>query len=182
MYSDQKGQTLIELIVVISVSVIVISALVFVTIASLRNAQFSRNQAQATKLSQEGIEKVRSARDRGGLIIGGFTIGDAVIDSWKDTDLWNNQVNGNCGNDTATPPTFCYFKFNSSGALQYLTVDRDIPSSAEDPLGDGRFKRVIILADDVSTYQQQKKVTSLVRWTDFSGNHESRLTTILGKL
>ena len=78
----------------IAVSVIVVGALVFAIIASLRNAQFSKNQSQATKLAQEGIEKVRSARDRGETIGGNFTIGNAVIDSWQDSDLWIQQMIG----------------------------------------------------------------------------------------
>lgn len=61
---SEKGQTLIELIVVIAVIIVVVAALTFATIASLRNANFSQNQAQATKLAQEGLEKVRILRDR----------------------------------------------------------------------------------------------------------------------
>lgn len=183
-FAGEKGQTLLELIVVITVSAIIIGALVFATISSLRNTQLSKNQAQATKLAQEAIEKVRSGRDRGSPIAGSFTIGGASIDSWQDPDLWSNQINGNCGNNTFVPPTFCYFKFNSSGAFQYLISDRDIPSSAEDPLGDGKFKRVVILSDEAANnlYQVQKNVTVIVRWHDFSGDHDSRLTTILRKI
>jgi DNA-binding NarL/FixJ family response regulator len=44
------------------VAIIVVGALTFATIASLRNAQFSQNQAQATKLAQEGLEKVKSLK------------------------------------------------------------------------------------------------------------------------
>lgn len=171
---SEKGQTLIELIVVISVAAIVVGALVFAIIASLRNAQFSKNQSQATKLAQEGIEKVRSGRDRGETIGGSFTIGSAAIDSWQDSDLWSQQISQNCVPN-------CYFKFGSSG-FQYLTAASDLPSGAEDPLSDGKFKRVVILADNSITHGSQKTVTVIVRWTDFSGNHESRLTTILGKL
>lgn len=185
MFSNQRGQTLMELIVVISVSIIIIGALVFATISSLRNAQFSKNQAQATKLAQEGIEKVRSARDRGSLIGGTFKISNEdIITSWQDSKLWSNRIDGNCGNTMATPPTFCYFKFNSSGDFLHLTAASDIPSGAEDPLNDGKFKRVVILSDESTNnlYQVQKKVTVIVRWTDFSGPHESRLTTILRKI
>ena len=171
---NEKGQTLLELIVVVAVSVIVVGALVFATIASLRNASFSKNQSLATKLAQEGIEKVRSARDRGDPIGGNFTISGVTITSWQDPNLWTQQISPNCLPN-------CYFKFGSSG-FQHLTAASDIPSTAEDPLGDGKFKRVIVLADDSTTYQQQKKITSIVRWTDFSGPHESRLTTILRKL
>lgn len=170
----EKGQTLMELIVAMSVSVIIIGALVFATVSSLRNVQFSKNQSQATKLAQEAIEKVRSARDRGESIGGSFSIGVAAINSWQDPDLWSQQISPNCVPN-------CYFKFGASG-FQYLTAAGDIPSNAEDPLGDGKFKRVVILSDTSSTFSSQKTITVIVRWTDFSGNHESKLTTILRKI
>lgn len=170
-----SGQTLIEMIVVITIGILVIGALVFATIASLRNSQFAKNQAQATKLAQEGMEKVRSARDRGELIGGGFTIDGFIIDSWKDDNLWRQITN------TCASPSNCYFKFSSLG-FRFITVATDIPSSAEDPLGDNKFQRVVILTDDPSSYTEQKTVTVIARWTDFSGPHESRLTTILRKL
>lgn len=177
--AGEAGQTLLELIVVMAVSIIIIGALVFATISSLRNAQFSKNQAQATKLAQEGIEKTRSARDRMAAIGGGFTIGAAVIDSWDDVDLWNYQISSNC-------IPVCYFKFNDSAFL-YLTAANDVPSSAEDPfaadpVARNKFKRVIILSDDGATFRKQKTITSIVIWTDFSGTHNSRLTTILRKI
>lgn len=171
MFNDNSGQTLIEVVVVMAVSVIVIGALVFATISSLRNSQFSKNQAQATKLAQEGIERVRTARDRGEAIGGGLTINSLTINSWQDPNLWSQQISPNC-----TPN--CYFKFNSTG-FQHLTAASDIPLGSEDPLGDGKFKRVVILSDDSATYQKQKIVTVIVRWVDFSGNHDSKLTTIL---
>jgi Tfp pilus assembly protein PilV len=59
-----KGQSLIEVVVAIAVVIIVILALVAITTVSIRNANFSRNQALATKYAQEGIEKVRALRDQ----------------------------------------------------------------------------------------------------------------------
>ena len=173
MFSE-KGQSLIELVVVIAVIVIVVGALVFSTIASLRNAQLAKNQSQATKLAQEGIEKVRSMRDRGDLIGGAFQINSQPIDSWLDSDLWTQHIYGNCIPN-------CYFKFNVS-SFTYLAAASSIPSSAEEPLSDGKFKRAIILSDDSVTYQSQKTVTVIVTWIDFSGSHESRLTTFLRKI
>lgn len=179
---NEDGQTLLELIVVISVSIIVIGALVFTTIASLRNAQFSKNQAQATKLAQEGIERVRTGRDRDSSI---SITGVLTVDSWNgnasgDGSIWDYEIYARCGSGDGIA---CYFNVNNSGSLQYLTSATDIPSdAAEDPLEDGKFKRVIILSDDSTTYGSQKKVTVIVRWNDFSGPHESRLTTILRKI
>lgn len=167
--TKQMGQSLVELVVVIAVIVVVVGALTFATIASIRNAQFAKNQAQATKLAQEGLERVRSGRDRNNSISGNFTIGTALIDSWQDGDLWSNQISPNCNP--------CYFKLASSNTMmQYVgqaTTNAEII---------GNFARAISLSDSPSTYTVEKVVTSQVSWTDFSGFHQSKLTTILRKL
>lgn len=169
---NSKGQTLLEVIVASAVGVLVVAALTFATIFSLRNASLAKTSAQATKLAQEGIEKVRTGRDRSTPITGNFQISGSQIDSWDDPDLWSNQIKPNC-----TPN--CYFKINSSGGLEHITAASTIPSLAEQK---GQFTRVIILSDDADSYTSQKKVTVIVRWTDFAGDHESKLTTILRKL
>ncbi|MFH1535585.1 MAG: hypothetical protein ABIC96_00735 [Patescibacteria group bacterium] len=172
MAIDQKGQSLLEVIVAASVGILVVGALTFATIFSLRNASFAKTSAQATKLAQEGIERVRTGRDRNAPISGVFQIDGNDIVSWDDPNLWSSQIRPNC-----TPN--CYFNIDSSGKLQYLTAASAIPSIAETV---GQFKRVIILSDDPSSYSTQKQVTSIVTWTDFAGPHESKLMTILRKL
>lgn len=182
----EKGQTLMELVVVVAVIVVVVGALVFATIASLRNANFAKNQAQATKLAQEGIERVRSGRDRNECINN-----LSSVNSWNGSSantvcigafaIWDYQIDGpsgRCGNPNATPPVYCYFNVTDKGVLNYLTASSDIPSTADTI---SIFKRVIILSDDAN-YGVQKKVTSIVRWIDFSGSHDSKLTTILRKI
>jgi len=167
-----KGQTLMELTVVVAVTVVVISALTFATIASLRNSQFAKNQAQATKLAQEALEKVRSGRDRN-LQINNL---DPSVSDWN--TIWGYQINGNCGDVTGVPPVYCYFNASASGALNHLTPSPSIPQAAE-PIPP--FKRAVILSDDSASYDKQKKVTVEVEWVDFSGKHQSKLTTILRK-
>lgn len=159
---NSKGQTLVELVVVIAVLVIVVSALTFATISSLRNAQFAKNQAQATKLAQEGLEKVRSLRDRD--TDGSISYNDGTFTASKFSELWFIILD--C-------PTHCYFYFNLSGVLVGAT------SVNVEPISSGSFKRQFQIEDYAA---DQKKVTSVVTWIDFSGAHESRLTTILGKI
>lgn len=186
---SEKGQTLLELVVAVGVSVIVIGALVFAIISSLRNASFSKNQAQATKLAQEGLERVRMGRDRDKGI--SVSIGSNTITSWKGNgsdcstntfSIWCNQINGNCGNTNPSPPTaptYCYFNVASTGELTAILVSTAVPIGADN--SSPSFKRAIIVSDD-QFYQDRKTVTSVVTWTDFSGPHESRLTTLLRKL
>lgn len=170
MFND-KGQSLMELVVVIAVIIIVVSALTFATIASLRNAQFSKNQAQATKLAQEGIERIRALRDRDTANAINYIKGDGSM-ATKFSDLW--AVNLSC-------PTNCYFYFNyaSPPVLIGATVANfeNIPPPPDTP----QFSRKVII-EDVGNGQSQKKVTVITGWTDISGPHESKLTTILGKI
>ncbi len=181
----QIGQGLLELVVVLGVSVIVISALTYATIISLRNAQFANNQSQATKLAQEAIERVRSARDRD------LDISYAPnVDSWNglvpphNKPIWNFKVfNDSCnafGNS-------CFFRFlNSQGDLAYVGTDPadsiNPPNGLEDVYGNGIFRRGVIIQDNSSTYQTQKTVIAVVYWTDATGTHHSTLTTILTKM
>lgn len=166
-----KGQSLIEVIVTAAVGILVVTALTFTTLYSLRNSNFAKTSAQATKLSQEGIERVRTGRDRIGAISGDFRLSGQPVTSWDDPDLWFYPINTNCIPN-------CYFNVNASGLLQYLTAASSIPSSAETT---GQFQRIIILSDDAE-YANQKIVTVIVTWTDTTGPHESKLTTILRKL
>lgn len=192
MLSNQKGQSLMELVVVIAVMVIVIGALTFATIASLRNAQFSKNQSQATKLAQEGIEWVRTGRDRNSAInIQGITVTSWNGDGSSNTSIWEHQITGNnvannCDYEVPTnsPPISwkCYFKILSDGSLSNIGfASQTFPSSPPAESIPPNFTRVITLSDD-SSYAVQKTVTAIVKWSDFSGDHESRLTTILRKI
>lgn len=178
--SRQNGQTLVELVVVIGVLVIVVGALVFATIASIRNAQFSKNQAQATKLAQEGIERVRTGRDRNQPV---SIVSVTNVDSWSgNLPIWDYRISGGCDRSDLDPPGGCYFKVSQTGELigiGFALTSFPI-STAEVPPNNTIFKRAILLSDD-DDYQNRKEVSAVVTWIDFSGSHESRLTTILRK-
>lgn len=62
-FSSEEGQSLIEVIIALTIAVIVILALVRVTVTSIRNAAFARNRSQATRYSQEWMEEAREMRD-----------------------------------------------------------------------------------------------------------------------
>lgn len=189
---NEKGQTLMELIVVTSVSVIIIGALVFATISSLRNAQFAKNQAQATKLAQEGIEQVRVGRDRNQCI---SNLDDSV-NSWNGGNsaclhtgsIWNYQITGTISNcENLTNSSKCYFIVDTSGSLTlkgYSQTSFPTDFAQGIPAASPIFRRAVTLSDESANnlYKVQKKVTVIVRWTDFSGDHQSQLTTILRNL
>lgn len=189
----QKGENLLELVVVLAVAIIVITALVFATISSLRNAQFAKNQAQATELAQEGIERVRLGRDTNAVI---SDPPDPAIESWdgitsSDQSFWSYHLNDslNCG----ATGFACYFKVSETGELTYLGSfpEADFPVallnlSEKIPTDNPFFHRLVIISDlplaNPSNYQTEKQVTVVVRWQDFSGSRESRLSTYLRNL
>jgi len=60
-----KGQTLVEIIVVVGVIVVLTTALVILTTYSLKNSRVSKLRSQAMKYAAEGMEYVRQKRDTG---------------------------------------------------------------------------------------------------------------------
>jgi len=56
---DQKGQTLIEVLVAMATAVAVMSAIAITVVTSLSNVEFTKNQNLATQYSREGLEVVR---------------------------------------------------------------------------------------------------------------------------
>lgn len=59
-----RGQTLFELIIALAVAVLIITGIIKIVTLSVRNAAFAKNQAEATRFSQEALEWIRSERDR----------------------------------------------------------------------------------------------------------------------
>lgn len=183
LLKSEQGQSLIEVIVAATVGILVVTALTFATIFSLRNANFAKNSEQATKLAQEGIERVRTGRDRNAGINNLASSTDCPnVSSWNGDitgsgSVWSCKIYAVC-----TGGANCYFKFNPSSPneLNFLISSVNFPSLAENipPM----FQRAVILSDDLTTYGNQKTVSVIVKWNDFSGVHESRLSTILRKI
>lgn len=166
--SNNRGQTMLEMVVVIAVALLVVSSITFATIASLRNAQFAKNQVQATKFAQEGIEKTRSIRDRNGEVVFRYSEGGTVAYTSKFSDLWTINMGSNCNSGP------CFFKLDSANN-RLSQVDR----VGYEQLGG--FKRQVQFSD-IANPLAEKQVTVEVVWTDFAGDHQSQLTTILRKV
>lgn len=58
------GQTLIELIMALGMGVLIVIAIVGGVVTAGRNSQFAKNQSLATRYAQEGVELIRSQRDK----------------------------------------------------------------------------------------------------------------------
>lgn len=59
------GQSLFEVVIAIGVAALILVAAVSLSTTSLRNSNFTKNNALATKLAQEGGEWIRQQRDSG---------------------------------------------------------------------------------------------------------------------
>ena len=57
-----RGQSIIEVVVALALIAVVVLGLVKVTIISINNASFARDQQGATKYAQEGIENARKLK------------------------------------------------------------------------------------------------------------------------
>jgi len=57
------GQSIIEVIVALSLVVIVVLGLIKVTVVSINNAGFAKDQRTATKYAQEGLENARKEKE-----------------------------------------------------------------------------------------------------------------------
>lgn len=194
MRNRQTGQSILEVIVAATVGILVVAALTFVTIFSLRNANFAKTSAQATKLAQEGIERVRTGRARGQCINllsaenpyyswngGNSSCGNPVI------PIWNLQITDTGGCDDPLSDDKCYFRVNPDGVLNNIGYNQILfPTSGAEPIppppAKPVFYRAVILSDDPSSFTAQKTVTVIVTWNDATGPHESKLVTILSKL
>jgi len=60
----RRGQSLVEAIVAIGITILVITGLVVLAVGAVRSATLSRNRSVAVQYAQEGIEALRSVRDR----------------------------------------------------------------------------------------------------------------------
>lgn len=58
-----KGQSLFEVVLALSIISLIIFGVVILATASIRNSDFSRNKALATRYSQEATEWLRGQRD-----------------------------------------------------------------------------------------------------------------------
>ena len=63
---SSQGQTLVEVIIALAITILVISSLVVGVVVAIKNARFAKNQSLATKFAQEAMEGARLYRDQYG--------------------------------------------------------------------------------------------------------------------
>lgn len=138
---DEKGQTLIEVLVGLASGVIVIGAITIATLSALNNAQFSENQNLATQYAQQAMEIVRNMRDTDyqnfSNLSGGYCMGRSC------TSLNNSNLNTN-PNDT-----YCWTS-PASGCGQNIAI----------------FVRQVSFEQNSSSCDGNTKVTATASWND----------------
>lgn len=187
----ESGQSLIEVVITLTITVVVLGALVITVLTSMRNAQFAQNQARATKYAQEAIDQIRSIRDRNGLITFASTSNPTCciplpLPNPAKSCRFSNPVDTasvwRCNLSPTDPCTVnggssrCYLKISDT-KVSLNEVDSNIGDSVYESLENGVFLRQIIMENGSSALE--KKVTVKVLWRDASGDHESFLQTYL---
>lgn len=164
----QSGQSLVEVLVVLTLAIIIMVALVIVILTGLKNSQLAQSQTKATKYAQDAIEQITTLRDRDSTLKLTGVEPDPKFSYLYTLDfaLVNTCISAKC-----------YFKLGSdlTPSLQQISnfelIDHD--------LGDGGLVRQIYLENGSGA--DEKKLTVKVLWSDSSGVHESNLQTFLTK-
>lgn len=63
----QQGQSIIEILIALTLVILFLSGITVIQLFSIRNVQFSRNKSTATKLAAQQLERVRVVRDSAGI-------------------------------------------------------------------------------------------------------------------
>lgn len=175
--NKQKGQTLLELVVGMSLVTVIIGALAITTTYSLRNSQFSKNQTQATKYAQEYMEQVRTIKAANYGIC--FT-GQATCSNWE--EIWTPGSPGYSQFQSNCVPSGCKFYIpggcTATGGSSPVCLRQIVTPSN---IG-GIFTAEVILTGEPGFEDTQKRVKATVYWTDASGQHSSDLVTVFSKL
>jgi type II secretory pathway component PulJ len=169
-----KGQSLLELVIALTLLIVIVTLVTLATANGLKNSQFSKNQIQATKLAQEGIERVRSIRDRNYTVCGRPGNSSQVNFS----SMWTQQC-------PVSPPGQCIYVFNNSNSCLGTVITDPFwlnypanPATTEQLTVNGfNFQRQLLMIDSGSVNAKEVRVT--VSWKDTSGTHKSDLSTIL---
>ena len=166
---NQKGQSLLEIAVSLGLVALIITILTITTLNGLRNSQFAKNQVLASSYAQQGVELIKVMRQKDCVIkLSGTTQTYKWFDDngeplliWTSTDAAFSPTEGNNN----------YFIPNTSNTTCEL-VQNNLGESLEDGLFIRRTKLEIVSTGVL-------RVTVIVNWTDFSGEHEAKNVSLV---
>lgn len=144
MRKIDKGQSLFEVILAISISAIILIAIVSLSVRSVSTSSFARNNTLATEYAQEGIEWLREQRDAD----------------------WTNLIE-------KTDANFGEKSFSSSAAEipdtifeRFLTIELtdEFPQFVPDGVDDTARVKVAVSWEDSSGYHDVVLNSILTKW------------------
>lgn len=66
-YHTREGQTILEVLIALTLIILFLSGVIAVELISIKNAQFAQNKSIATKLARQQLERARVIRDTAGI-------------------------------------------------------------------------------------------------------------------
>ena len=148
--TSTRGMSLLEILLALGVVAMVLVAMVKIAVLSVGSSTYARQQAVATRYATEGLEWVRSQRDRLGWDLFYDKISSRSFGYCLSTLDWNG---GEPSEGSATP----------CGAGVITVVG-----------GDSEFTRYLMV--EVITANDSVEVVSKVSWNDSRGTHASQAT------
>lgn len=147
--NEEKGQSLIEVLIALAVVLIVLVALVSAVTVSVQSSDYSRKKAQASAYANQGMENIRVYRDS----------------NWAS---FLGLANGTYGLAGSVPSGGCPGLANlASVFIRCVSLERSLIQS---PPADGDLN-----GDGIDDYKVKVRVT--VSWTDSKGTHTSDLVS-----
>lgn len=145
------GQTLVETVAALAVTVIIITALVGMAVASMRSSNLSRSKAIAVQLLTEETERLRVYRD-----LNSFSVLKSDLE--------------NLGSIQACPMVTPQLYINSDQVIVLGTENKDSNNL--------RFQRSFTAClTAASPNDKVIEINAVVSWTDSSGTHPLKSTT-----
>lgn len=159
---------MIEIVVTLAALGLILGGLVIVVLSGLKNSQYSKNQIQATKFAQEALDSIRTIKAN-----------NCPVKSDGNDYYWTDKDNNDLiWNSSALDKNY-KLNFNIVGnSLNIATPCLDDVSPKEN-IND-QFERTINISSDNGA-NNRIKITAIVSWNDISGNHQSKLVTILSR-
>lgn len=143
----RKGQTMLEVILAIAVSVIVLSAIAILGTAASKLSKASLHSAEGSKLASSGIEAIRYVRD-----VCGY---DDLTDGCYKIDVDSSSV---------------------CGVVKILASCDDIQAKVAYSFEGENYTRKIVV-EPYAGGASVKRVTSIVSWSQFTGTGNVKSVT-----
>lgn len=155
-FQFDDGQSLIEVVVSIAIAAILGIALVTTTLITQRTSESAKNNTEATKLAQEGIEQIRVFRDRNG-----YSELEAIVNP-NCFYIVTNVINGETlwGDESVRCPDGDDIRLDNTVFFRKMSMRDGIQSNT-------KIVTVDINWEDSKGKQNVKSETILSRWETF---------------